>query len=133
MASVRFGNVINSSQSVIPVFRKQIEAGGPVTLTDPKMSRFFLTYDDVAELVLGAIEHTQGGELFLQKMDAIRIEDLAEAMIEAFAPAYGYEPAEIEITKTGRRVGETLDEKILTRREMSRTFESDSLYPVVPE
>jgi FlaA1/EpsC-like NDP-sugar epimerase len=58
LASVRFGNVINSSQSVIPVFREQIEEGDPVTLTDSKMNRFFLTYDDVAELVLGAMTHT---------------------------------------------------------------------------
>lgn len=133
LASVRFGNVINSSQSVIPVFREQIEKGGPVTLTDPKMSRFFLTYDDVAELVVGAMKHTQGGELFIRKMDAIRIEDLAEAMIEAFAPAYGHDPAEIEITQTGRRVGETFDEKILTEREVSRAMESESLYAVAPE
>jgi FlaA1/EpsC-like NDP-sugar epimerase len=133
LASVRFGNVINSSQSVIPVFREQIEKGGPVTLTDPKMSRFFLTYDDVAELVVGAMKHTQGGELFIRKMDAIRIEDLAEAMIEAFAPSYGHDPAQIEVEQTGRRVGETFDEKILTEREVSRTMESESLYAVVPE
>ena len=133
LASVRFGNVINSSQSVIPVFREQIENGGPVTLTDPRMSRFFLTHDDVAKLVTGAIEHTNGGELFLHKMDAIRIEDLAEAMIQALAPKYGYKPVEIEITETGRRVGETLDETILTTREMSRTLENESLYAVLPE
>jgi FlaA1/EpsC-like NDP-sugar epimerase len=58
LASVRFGNVTNSSQSVIPVFREQIEEGDPVTLTDSKMNRFSLTYDDVAELVLGAMTHT---------------------------------------------------------------------------
>jgi FlaA1/EpsC-like NDP-sugar epimerase len=133
LASVRFGNVINSSQSVIPVFREQIREGGPVTLTDPGMSRFFLTYDDVAELVVGAIEHTEGGELFLQKMDAIRIEDLAEAMIEVFGPSYGCDPDEIEIVETGRRVGETLDETILTEREVGRTLESEALYAVMPE
>lgn len=133
LCSVRFGNVINSSQSVIPVFREQIETGGPVTLTDPKMTRFFLTYDDVAELVLSAMEHTEGGEVFVHKMDAIRIEDLAEAMIEAFAPEAGYDPADIEIRVTGRRVGETFDEKILTEREVPRTMENDSLYAVTPE
>lgn len=133
LASVRFGNVINSSQSVIPVFREQIQAGGPVTLTDPRMTRFFLTYQNIAELVIGAMKHTEGGEIFVRKMDAIRIEDLAEAMIEVFAPTYGYEPKEIEITETGRRVGETFDEKILTKREQSRTVENESLYAVVPE
>jgi FlaA1/EpsC-like NDP-sugar epimerase len=125
--------VINSSQSVIPIFREQIEKGGPVTLTDPQMSRFFLTYDDVAEMVIGAMKHTEGGELFIKKMDAIRIKDLAEAMVEAFAPVYGHDPADIEIVETGRRIGETIDEKILTEREVSRTVENDSLYAVVPE
>lgn len=133
LSSVRFGNVINSSQSVIPVFREQIKTGGPITLTDPRMSRFFLTYDDVTNLVLGAMRHMQGGEIFIQKMDAIWIEDLAEAMIDVLAPEYGYEPSEIEITETGRRVGETFDEKIATEREATRMVENDSLYAVIPE
>ena len=133
LASVRFGNVINSSQSVIPIFHEQIERGGPVTLTDPRMTRFFLTYDDVVELVLRAMEHTKGGEVFVHKMDAVRIEELAEAMIEAFAPRYGHDPEEVEITLTGRRVGETFDEKILTEREVSRTVENESMYAVTPE
>lgn len=133
LASVRFGNVINSSQSVIPVFRDQIKSGGPVTLTDPRMSRFFLTYDDVSKLVVEALTHTEGGEIFVRKMDAIRIEDLAHAMIDVFAPKYGHEPDEIEITETGRRVGETFDEKILTEREVTRTLENETLYAVRPE
>lgn len=133
LCSVRFGNVVNSSISVIPVFKNQIAKGGPVTLTDPRMTRFFLTYDDVAELVTGAIEHTEGGEVFVQKMDAIRIEDLANAMIEAFAPIAGHDPSDIEIVQTGRRVGETFDEKILTEREVARTIENESLYAVTPE
>jgi FlaA1/EpsC-like NDP-sugar epimerase len=133
LASVRFGNVINSSQSVIPVFREQIANGGPVTLTHPEMSRFFLTYDDVAELVIGALKHVVGGEIFIKKMDAIRIENLAEAMIEAFAPDCGYDPEEIEITETGARIGETFDEKILTKREVARTAENESLYAIIPE
>lgn len=133
LCSVRFGNVVNSSRSVIPVFLEQIETGGPVTLTDPQMTRFFLTFDDVANLVIGAMEHTEGGEVFVHKMNAVRIEDLAEAMIEVFAPAAGHDPTEIEITLTGRRVGETFDEKILTEREVTRTIERDSLYAVTPE
>jgi FlaA1/EpsC-like NDP-sugar epimerase len=133
LASVRFGNVMNSSHSVIPIFREQIQKGGPVTLTDPKMSRFFLSYDDVAELVIGAMNHTEGGEIFIQKMDAIWIEELAEAMIEVFAPKYGYDTSEIEITETGARIGETFDEKILTEREVLRTVENESLYAILPE
>lgn len=133
LASVRFGNVVNSSHSVIPIFREQIENGGPVTLTDPRMTRFFLTYDDVAELVIGAMNHTEGGEVFVHKMDAVRIEDLAEAMIETFGPTYGRDPSEIEITLTGPRVSETFDEEILTEREIPRTIENDTMYAVTPE
>lgn len=133
LASVRFGNVINSSHSVIPTFREQIQQGGPVTLTDPKMTRFFLTYDDVAALVIDAMEHTEGGEVFVRKMDAIRVEDLAEAMIDVFGPIYGQDPSKIEITTTGRRMGETFDEEILTEREVPRTIENESLYAVTPE
>ncbi|MFC7058368.1 SDR family NAD(P)-dependent oxidoreductase [Halovenus salina] len=133
LCSVRFGNVINSSQSVIPVFREQIENGGPITLTDRRMTRFFLTYDDVAGLVTNAMKYTAGGEVFVRKMDAVRIEDLAEAMIQAFAPKAGYDPSDIEIEMTGRRVGETFDEKILTEREVTRTVENESLYAVTPE
>lgn len=132
-ASVRFGNVVNSSHSVIPIFQEQIENGGPVTLTDPRMTRFFLTYDDVAELVIGAMNHTQGGEVFVHKMDAVRIEDLAEAMIEAFGPTYGRDPSEIEIRLTGPRVSETFDEEILTEREIPRTIENKTMYAVTPE
>jgi FlaA1/EpsC-like NDP-sugar epimerase len=133
LSSVRFGNVINSSQSVIPIFREQIKAGGPVTLTDPKMTRFFLTYDDITDLVTCALEYTEGGEIFIKKMDAIRIEDLAEAMIDVFAPQYGHDPSKIRITETGTRVGETFNENILTKREVSRTVENDSLYAILPE
>jgi FlaA1/EpsC-like NDP-sugar epimerase len=133
LASVRFGNVINSSQSVIPVFQEQIKEGGPLTLTDPQMSRFFLTYDDVSELVTGAVKHMEGGEIFIKEMDAIWIEDLAEAMIDVFAPVYGYEPSEIRVTETGRRVGETFDEEIVTKRESARIIKNKSLYAVIPE
>lgn len=133
LTSVRFGNVINSSQSVIPLFREQIEQGGPITLTDERMTRFFLSYDDVVRLVLGAMEHTKGGEVFIRKMPAARIETLAEAMSEVFAPRAGHDPADIEIEVTGRRVGETFHEEILTEREVPRTLENESLYAVIPE
>jgi FlaA1/EpsC-like NDP-sugar epimerase len=132
-ASVRFGNIINSSQSVIPLFADQIKAGGPVTLTDKRMTRFFLTYDDVFDLVTQAIEKTTGGEVFVYKMPAIRIESLAEAMIETLAPRLGHDPAEIEIEVIGPRPGETFHEHIMTDREASRAKENDALYAIPPE
>lgn len=133
LTSVRFGNIINSSQSVVPLFTDQIRQGGPVTLTDERMTRFFLTYDDVFDLVNQAIKHTEGGEVFVYKMDAIRIVDLAGAMIETLAPKYGYDPSEIDVEHIGRRPGETFHEEIMTIRESRRTYENESLYAIPPE
>ena len=132
-ASVRFGNIINSSQSVIPIFTDQIRDGGPVTLTDLRMTRFFLTYDDVFDLVSQAISKTQGGEVFVYKMPAIEIEDLANAMIETLAPQFGYEPSDIDIDLIGRRPGETFHEEIMTQREARRAGENDSMYAIPPD
>ncbi|MCU4974976.1 polysaccharide biosynthesis protein [Halobacteria archaeon AArc-m2/3/4] len=132
-ASVRFGNIINSSQSVIPIFTEQIRQGGPVTLTDERMTRFFLTYDDVFDLVSQAVTKMQGGEVFVYKMPAIRIEDLAEAMIETFAPEFGYDPSEIDVDVIGPRPGETFHEEIMTEREARRAYENDSMYAIQPE
>jgi len=133
LTSVRFGNVINSSQSVGPIFHEQIKTGGPLTLTDPEMTRFFLTYDDITELISEALRRTVGGETFLYKMPAIRIEDLAEEMIEVLAPRYDYDPAEIQIETIGRRPGETMHEHIMTERETQRALESEKLYAIPPE
>lgn len=133
LSSVRFGNVINSSQSVIPLFKDQIREGGPVTLTDERMTRFFLTYDDVFDLVKQGIERMQGGEVFVYKMPAIRIKDLAESMIETIAPNYDYATDDIDIELIGRRPGETFHEEIMSEREATRVYENDSLYSILPE
>lgn len=133
LASVRFGNVINSSGSVIPRFVNQIQRGGPVELTDERMTRFFLTYDELFELITQSMEKTQGGEVFVYKMPAIRIEDLAEAMIETVSPQCGYDPDEIGIDVVGRRPGETFHEEIMTAPETNRAYENDSMYAILPE
>ncbi|MEY7849451.1 SDR family NAD(P)-dependent oxidoreductase [Natrarchaeobius sp. A-rgal3] len=132
-ASVRFGNIINSSRSVIPLFSEQIRRGGPVTLTDRRMTRFFLTYTDVFELVFDALRKMRGGEVFVFDMPAIRIEDLADAMIETLAPKFDYYPSDIEIEIVGRRPGETFHEEIMTQREADRTQRSGDLYAILPE
>jgi FlaA1/EpsC-like NDP-sugar epimerase len=97
------------------------------------MTRFFLTYDDVFDLVNQAIERMYGGEVFVYKMPAIRIEDLAEAMIETIAPKYNYDPDNIDIKLIGRRPGETFHEEIMSEREATRVYENDSLYSILPE
>jgi len=133
LTSVRFGNVIGSSRSVVPLFRQQIASGGPVSLTDERMTRFFLTTEQMADLVFSALRHTQGGEVFLHRMSAVRIEDLAAVMVEKLAPAYGFDPAAIDVEIVGRRVGETLHEEIMTEREANRALSNGHLYAVPPE
>ena len=133
LASVRFGNVINSSQSVIPLFAEQIRSGGPVSVTDERMTRFFLSYDDVFGLVTDAAAVTTSGEVFVKKMPAIRIVDLAEAMIETLAPQFGHDPGEIGIELIGPRPGETLHEEIMTEREAARAYETDTTFAILPE
>lgn len=133
LTSVRFGNVVDSSQSVVPLFRRQIQEGGPIELTDRRMTRFFLTYKDIANLVTDALVNTRGGEVFVRKMPAVRIEDLAEAMVETVAPRYGHDPSDITTEVVGRRIGETYHEKIMTERESNRAVENDAMYAVLPE
>lgn len=133
LSAVRFGNVLNSSQSVVPVFHRQIRDGGPVTVTDRDMSRFFLTYEDIADLVTTAIRRTEGGEVFVRKMDAICVGDLARAMIDWVGPQYGHDPEEISVERIGPRLGETMHEKIMTEREADRALESTATYAIPPE
>lgn len=115
---VRFGNVLNSVGSVIPIFQHQIEHGGPLTITSNEMTRFFMGIDDAVNLVLKSAELTTGGEVFILKMDALRIKDLAQVMIEELAPKHGYKPKDIKINYIGVRPGEKIDEILLTPEEV---------------
>lgn len=121
-ASVRFGNVLNSSGSVIPIFLEQIKKGGPVTVTDKNMVRYFMTIPGAVELILKAAATATGGETFILKMPALRIIDLAQTMIAALAK----KPLSIKIT--GKRPGEKLYEKIVTRTEASLALELKDMY-----
>ncbi|MCL2116405.1 MAG: polysaccharide biosynthesis protein, partial [Methanobrevibacter sp.] len=85
---VRFGNVLNSRGSVIPLFKKQIKNGGPVTITDPDMTRFIMHISDAADLILKSGQKAIGGEIFILKMSAVKITDLANAMINILAPIH---------------------------------------------
>ena len=130
---VRFGNVLGSRGSIVPLFQKQIEKGGPVTVTHPEMRRWFMTIPEACSLVLKAGGVGENGQLYLLDMgEPVRIQDLAEQMIRF----YGFEPGtDIEIIFTGLRSGERLDERLWSvdeqpmETEFSRILRVDRLNP----
>ena len=131
-ASTRFGNVLGSSGSVIPIFHNQIAKGGPVTLTDKEMTRFVMSVQESVQLVLNSAKYAKGGEVFVTKMPVIRIEDLAIVMIEMLAPKYGIGPNEVSINEIGKKPGEKLYEELMSHEELRRTIELKSYFSVLP-
>ena len=124
--SVRFGNVLGSRGSVIPVFKEQIRRGGPVTITHPDMKRYFMTIPEAAQLVLQAASMTSNGTVFVLDMGKpVLIRELAEDLIQLS----GYQPYEdIDIVYTGLRPGEKLFEEILTAEEGTTGTHHDKIY-----
>jgi len=117
---VRYGNVIGSRGSVIPLFKEQKKTG-KITLTDERMTRFWLTLDEAVELVLNGLKHMQGGEIFIPKIPSMKLVDLAEAI----AP-------ECEIEAIGIRPGEKLHEILLTEEESRTTIDYNMMYVIMP-
>lgn len=130
VSCVRFGNVLGSVGSVIPMFRQQIAKGGPVTITTAEMTRFFMTIPQAVALVLRAAEKMQGHEIFVLKMDVAKILDIAEIMIEALAPQYGYRPEDIQIEYIGKRAGEKIHEFLFTEDEAPNITVTDEMFVV---
>ncbi|TET38699.1 MAG: NAD-dependent epimerase/dehydratase family protein [Planctomycetota bacterium] len=133
LAACRFGNVIASRGSLIPLVIDQIVAGGPVTLTNERMTRFFMTIADAAKLVLKAGMRMKGGEIFVLKMPAMKIKDLLEVLIETIAPTVGRDPESIEIKVIGKHWGESFDQGLLTSIEAEHTYETEDMYIALPE
>ncbi len=124
-ATVRFGNVVGSSGSVLPMFINQIKAGGPITITDPAMARFVMTIPDAVRLVLKAASKAQGGEVFILKMPALKIVDMAQALCEELLDG---KAGDIEFKHVGRRPGEKIEEELLTSEERPYTREDEDMF-----
>ena len=121
LSCVRYGNVVGSRGSVVPLFKEQLKTG-KLTITDERMTRFWITLPEAVDLVLFAMEHAKGGEIFIPKIPSMRMTDLAEAM----APGV---PTEI----IGIRPGEKLHEVLLTDDEARHAIETEDNYVVLPE
>jgi FlaA1/EpsC-like NDP-sugar epimerase len=123
--SVRFGNVLGSAGSVVPLFMKQIFAGGPITLTDKRIVRYFMSIREAAELLLETGAMAERGELFILDMgEPVRIFDLAEEMVKKYAP----NDAEIEIREVGLRPGEKLYEELLVNPKKHYKTKSSKIF-----
>lgn len=122
----RYGNVMASRGSVIPLFIQQIKQGLPITVTDPDMTRFMMSLEAAVELVLFAFENGQTGDMFIQKSPAVTLIDLAEALKKIFN-------ASNPIKTIGVRHGEKLYETLLTREELVKAQELENYYRIVPD
>ncbi|MGX4803510.1 polysaccharide biosynthesis protein [Bradyrhizobium guangdongense] len=127
ICGTRYGNVMASRGSVIPLFVSQVQAGKPVTITDPAMTRFMMSLDESVELVLYAFAHGDNGDIFVQKAPAATVAVLARALLEVMGrPEY-------PIAEIGTRHGEKLYETLLSREEMSYAEDRGSYYRVPPD
>ena len=123
ISCTRYGNVMASRGSVIPLFIEQIKSGKPITITDPDMTRFLMNLDEAVDLVLFAFENAEQGDLFIQKAPASTVKDLAEAIQQMFNPK-----AEIKII--GTRHGEKLHETLMTKEEKAKSEDLGNYYRI---
>ena len=129
---VRFGNVLGSRGSVIMIFERQVKEGGPITVTDPEMTRFIMLSSDAAKLVLRAAELANPGEIFVLKMNAVNIGDLAKASRDFFGKLYHKDISEIEIVNIGANPGEKMHEELMTIGEATNVVENEEYFIVNP-
>lgn len=129
---VRLGNVLGSSGSVVPIFLEQIRSGGPITVTDPEMTRFVLPVERAIELILDGHGRMAAGQVAVLKMPTFEVGDLAEALCEAYAPRFGHDPGDVDIEVTGKRPGERVHEKLISRDELELAHEFEDMFVIYP-
>lgn len=131
--SVRFGNIIGSRGSLIPLIENQIKNDSPITLTHKDMTRYIMGTETALELILKTLELAQGGEVFVFKMQTVRIIDLIQVLINNFAKKNDKVVEEVKIKEIGMFVGEKLYEELFSIEESERTYELDNLYIIFPQ
>lgn len=131
-AAVRFGNVMGSRGSVIPLFKKQIIENKKITVTNPNMSRFMMSITEAVNLVLKASEYAVGGDVFVLKMPVVNLKDLAEVVIEETCKKYDLPKEEIKIENIGLRPGEKIYEELMTKEEGERAEELEEMFRIYP-
>lgn len=130
--STRFGNVLGSRGGVFDIFLEQIKNKKQLTVTHEDMSRFVMSVEQAADLILQSLELARGGEVFVTKMPVVKIKDLAQAMVEEYAPEYGHDPEDFEITIIGKAAGEKMYEELMSDEEMARSHEHDDFFAILP-
>ncbi len=131
--SVRFGNILGSMGSVLPLLIKQVQQGGPLTITDPQMTRFVLSMCQAVDLLSKALKVAKGGEIFIFKMPALRILDLAEVIIEEYCGKARLNKKKIKVDIIGRKPGEKLYEELMTEHEAKRSLDLEKMFVILPE
>jgi FlaA1/EpsC-like NDP-sugar epimerase len=131
-AAVRFGNVIGSRGSVIPLWRKQIIENGEITITNPNMTRFMMTIDQAVSLTLKACEIAAGGEIFVLKMPVIRLGDLADVVVENISEEFKIHKNQIDIKEIGLRTGEKMYEELMTEDESVYAVDYGDMFAIQP-
>ncbi len=129
---VRFGNVLGTRGSVVPVFLEQMQQGGPITVTDPEMTRFVMSPTEAANFVVEAFETVSGGEVVVRKMPAFKLGVLADALREKYAADFGHEPAEIRTRIVGAGPTERYHEKLVSEDEVKHAVEKSDRFVLYP-
>lgn len=127
---VRFGNVLGSRGSVVPLFIDQLKNGKPVTITDPNMTRFLMFISDAVKLVFKAVKMMKDREIFVLKMPVVNLKDLAQAVIESYEEKFG--KGNVVLKTIGKKEGERIHERLLTVEESEVALELDDMFVILP-